>query len=127
MEHGKNENNTFSYTYSAAEQDEIQRIRKKYVPEETDNLERLIALDKSTTKKAAAVSITVGIIGSLILGIGMCMFMIWNYPIVGIAIGSFGIAAIASAYPLYTVIVKKERKKIAPEIIRLSDELTGRK
>ena len=30
---------------------------------------------------------------------------------------------IALAYPMYNVIVKRERKKIAPEIIRLTDEL----
>jgi len=27
------------------------------------------------------------------------------------------------AYPIYNAIIRKERKKIAPEIIRLTDEL----
>jgi hypothetical protein len=30
---------------------------------------------------------------------------------------------VALAYPLYNRVLKKQRKKIAPEILRLSDEL----
>ena len=33
------------------------------------------------------------------------------------------IAAVSMAYPLYSYITKKERKKITPEILRLTDEL----
>ena len=42
---------------------------------------------------------------------------------VGILIGAVGIVLVCVAYPLYNRIVKKEREKIAPEIIRLTDEL----
>ena len=42
---------------------------------------------------------------------------------VGIGIGVMGIVMLSVAYPVYTHIVKKEREKIAPEIIRLTDEL----
>lgn len=42
---------------------------------------------------------------------------------VGIAVGVVGIVLVCIAYPLYNRIAKKERAKIAPEIIRLSDEL----
>ena len=41
----------------------------------------------------------------------------------GIIIGIVGIVLVSLAYPLYNRIVKKEREKIAPEIIRLTDEL----
>lgn len=43
--------------------------------------------------------------------------------IVGIAVGIFGIVLVSLAYPIYNRIVKKERERIAPEIIRLTDEL----
>ena len=115
----------FSYTYSAKEQEEINRIRKKYVATE-DKMEQLRRLDAGVTKKAATISITVGIIGALIMGTGMCCTMVgqglWFIP--GIIIGLIGMAVLALAYPIYQKIIKKERERIAPEIIRLTDELT---
>ena len=114
----------FSYTYSAKEQEEINRIRKKYMAEE-NKMEQLRRLDAGVTEKATAVSIRVGISGALIMGIGMCCAMVWQgiWFIPGIVIGLVGIVVVAMAYPIYQKILKKEREKIAPEIIRLTDEL----
>ena len=114
----------FSYTYSAKEQEEINRIRKKYMAEE-NKMEQLRRLDAGGTEKATAVSIIVGIAGALIMGIGMCCAMVWQgiWFIPGIVIGLAGIVVVAMAYPIYQKILKKEREKIAPEIIRLTDEL----
>lgn len=126
---------TFNYTYSAKEQDEIKAIRKKYAaPEETeDKMAQLRRLDAGVTQKASLVSLVFGIIGALILGVGMSLTMsdfskiLGAYEdmamVIGIVIGIVGIALVSLAYPLYNRIVKKEREKIAPEIIRLTDEL----
>ena len=46
------ENNTFSYTYSAKQQEEIQNIRKKYVSKEEDKMEKLRRLDSAVYKKS---------------------------------------------------------------------------
>ena len=43
--------------------------------------------------------------------------------LLGIVIGVVGIVQGGLAYPLYNRTLKKEREKIAPEILRLSDEL----
>ena len=43
--------------------------------------------------------------------------------LLGIVIGVVGIVPVFLAYPLYNRTLKKEREKIAPEILRLSDEL----
>lgn len=121
----KNESEVFSYTYSAKEQEEIKRLRKKYMPKEADKMEQLRRLDRSVTRKGTAVSIVVGIIGALILGIGLCCAMVWmgQWFVPGIVIGLVGIILISLAYPLFTRITQKEREKVAPEILRLTDEL----
>lgn len=121
----ENRDEIFNYTYSAAQQDEVMNIRKKYLPQEENKMEQLRRLDRSVTRKAQAASITVGVIGSLILGVGMCCAMVWQrtwfFP--GIVIGLAGIAVVALAYPVYNHVAKKERKRVAPEILRLSEEL----
>jgi Tfp pilus assembly protein PilE len=43
--------------------------------------------------------------------------------VIGIAVGLVGGILASLAYPVYNAIVKAKRKKIAPEIIRLTDEL----
>lgn len=125
MMENNNSNGQFVYSYSAKEQTEIKNIRKKYTKTEASKLEELRALDRSVTQKGNAVSLIVGVIGALVLGIGMCCCMVWadTLFIPGVIIGVAGIALVALAYPVYTLITRREREKIAPEIIRLTDEL----
>ena len=119
---------TFNYTYSAKQQEEIRRIRKKYLPQEPkeDKMEQLRRLDQGAAKKGTVVSLVVGIIGCLLLGVGMCCTMVWMEQLFmpGIIIGIVGIVAVAVSYPLYTYITKKEREKIAPQILKLTEELS---
>lgn len=117
---------TFNYTYSADQQDEIKKIREKYAPptHEENKMERLRRLDESTTKPGMVVSLIVGIISCLVLGVGMCCTMVWtDLFVLGIIVGIIGIAGVISAYPIYNHITKKQREKLAPEILRLTDEL----
>ena len=116
---------TFHYTYSAEQQEELRRIRQKYMPPEEDKMALLKKLDKSASSKSNAAALTVGIIGTFLLGIGMCCTMVWTDTmfVPGIILGLIGIALIALAAPLYHYIIKKERQRIAPEILRLTDEL----
>ena len=116
----------FEYTYSAKQQEEIQNIRKKYLPKEEDKMEQLRRLDQSATKKGTIVSIIVGLAGCLIMGTGMCCSMVWmgSLFIPGIIIGMIGILGVAAAYPLYNRITKKERERLAPQILQLTEELS---
>lgn len=120
-----NEKDSFRYTYSADQQEEIRKIREKYIPKEANKMEQLRRLDAGVEHKGMVVSMTVGIIGALLLGIGMCCTMVWGDSlfIPGIIVGVIGIALVSAANPLYNYITKKEREKIAPEVIRLTDEL----
>ena len=122
------EKNTFHFSYSAEQQKEIEKIRQKYIPREESGMEQLRRLDASASKPGTIVSVTAGIIGALLLGVGMCCTMVWEETlfIPGIIIGILGIAVIVSAPVLYTRITKKRREKLAPEIIRLTDELSRR-
>lgn len=127
------EKTSFNYTYSATQQDEIEEIRRKYLPPEEDKMEQLRKLDQSVYSKATMVSIIVGVIGTLIMGTGMSLAMTDIGSaigmsghvglIVGIVIGVIGMGILGCAYPLYNRTLKVEREKIAPEIIRLTDEL----
>ena len=135
MENNHNEQNGFSYTYSAREQAELKRIRDKYTPptETEDKMTRLRRLDAGVTKTAQAVAILIGVIGALTLGSGMSLIMtdlaeiLGLYKdaavVIGIAVGIVGGVLISLAYPIYNAIVKAKRKKLAPEILRLTDEL----
>ena len=120
----------FSFTYSAAQQQEIENIRKKYLPPQEDKMEQLRKLHHSATQKAQAASIAIGVIGTLILGTGMSLFMtklgsaLGNLSmVIGIIVGLIGMVLVALAYPIYNKVLKKERARIAPEILRLTDEL----
>ena len=124
------ENHAFEYTYSAQRQQEVEQIRKAYLPKEEDKMEQLRRLHCVPTQKAQALSLAISIIGALILGTGMSFCLtdlgagLGNLAMVlGIAVGIVGMALVALAYPVYTATLKKEREKIAPEILRLTDEL----
>lgn len=123
------ENKTFTYSYSAKQQEEINNIRKKYLPQEDNKMEQLRRLDRNVTKKGMIASLTVGIISALILGVGMCCTMVWGDRLfaLGIIVGIIGIAGIAAAYPIYNHITEKEREKAAVQILELADELTQQK
>lgn len=131
--------NGFSYTYSARDREEAKRIREKYeekpAPKES-TMERLRRLDGGVTRRPRAVSLTVGILGVLILGCGMSLAMTdigktlglaagWAM-VLGILIGCLGCVMTALAYPLYRAVLRRERARIAPEILRLSEELMHR-
>ncbi|MBQ3064397.1 MAG: hypothetical protein IJC99_06325 [Clostridia bacterium] len=135
MESNNQGKSGFTYTYSAREQAELKRIRNKYTApaEDEDKMARLRRLDASVTNTAQAVALVFGVIGTLILGFGMSLIMTElaeslglsgdGAMIVGIIVGVVGGVLASLAYPIYNAIVKAKRKKLAPEIIRLTDEL----
>lgn len=93
-------------------------------------MQQLRALDAGAAKKATMDAIVAGVLGSMLLGCGMSLIMTdfgsWlgraALP-VGVAVGVSGMLLMALAYPLYSRSLRREREKIAPEILRLTDEL----
>ena len=114
---------SFELTYSAKEQDEIKRIREKYIKPEIkeDKMEELRRLDKEASNKAATASLIIGIIGALILGSGMSMIMtdinlfigLGNNEalITGIIVGVVGIILVSLATPYITESLKRNRNE----------------
>lgn len=123
-------NEDFQFTYSAQQQKEVEEIRKKYLPKEEDKMEQLRKLHYSAGDKARVWALVLGILGALILGTGMSLCMTdmgsrlgSTGMVMGIAVGIVGMILVGLAYPVYNHVLKKERQRIAPEILRLSEEL----
>ena len=117
-------NEKFEYTYSPKKQTELENIRRKYSddPEET-KMDKLRRLDKSVTRPGKAIAVALGIIGTLTMGVGMCCVMEWDIFVPGIIIGVIGMAIMGTAYPVFKAVTALRKKKIAPEILRLAEEI----
>ena len=116
--------NTVNIIYSAEEQKEIDSIRAKYQPGEKKqptNLDKLKKLDARVESKAMVSALSEGIISTLVLGVGMTCVLVWNQPVIGVIVGVLGLAGALYAWPLYQKVLAKQRKKAAPEILRLSE------
>lgn len=119
------ENTTFNYSYSTRVNKEVESIRKKYMPKEESKLERLKRLDFRAQTAGVVESLCLGIIGSLVFGVGMCFFLevfvaeAWLTALFMV----LGTLIMIPAYPLYKRISRRTKAELAPEIIRLSDEI----
>lgn len=115
---------TYSYTYSARQQDEVRRIYEQYAPKGEKSLEKLKRLDRSATVVAAGVAIAVSFIGILLILFGVCGMILWKkFIFLGALIAIPGLTAVIAARPLYGWLAAKRRQKIAPEVLALCREL----
>lgn len=119
------ENTTFSYSYSAPRAREIEKIRKKYIPEQQSALERLKQLDRAVNRAGVIESLCLGIVGTLVFGVGICFMLevfvaAWWMSAVFCMPGAL-IAALA--YPIYKHLSKKERAARLPEIMELLQKI----
>ena len=117
---------SFTYIYSAERQSEIDAIRKKYLPqaEQESKLEKLRKLDASLTTTALIVSMAVGIASALVFGAGMCCFLVWGLWVLGALLCVAGVIGMLVAPVIFRRLVEKRRQQIAPEILRLTEELS---
>lgn len=127
------DNDTFKMTYSSEERNEIEEIRSRYEDRKKDGMARLRALDAESETKAKIVSLSVGIIGTLVFGTGLSLylsdfglFLGEKVLLVSILVGIAGIIMIIIAYPLYNYTLKRERAKRKEEILSLANELMKR-
>ena len=121
----------FNYTYSApteTERKEIENIKKRYeTPTGESKIERLRRLDAKVKNGATIAALAVGIIGCLIFGAGMALAIEFEKLVIGIIVSAVGIAPIVAAYPVYSFVFNKNKKKYGAEILKLSQELLNEK
>lgn len=120
--------NQFNFRYSAPSQEErkeIDSIRRQYAPQEKTEtkLERLRRLDGLVKNTAVIWALCLGVIGTLIFGLGLAMILEWNNWLWGIVLMIVGSVPMAIAYPVYKLTLNKGKAKYGEEILRLSEEL----
>lgn len=123
--------NGFEYTYSAPTEEqkrEIERIRQQYSCEmgsSDDKMVLLRRLDKRVNNTATAIAIILGVIGTLIFGLGMSMVLEFEMVLWGCIIGVIGIVPVALAYPVYAFLLARGKKKYGAKILALTEEILG--
>lgn len=106
----------------------VEKTLKNYEEKSYTKLDELKNLDKLAKRRATVFSYVFGVIGTLILGLGMCMAMkiILSgeiFMILGIIIGLVGIAMISFNYSIYKKILNHDKAKYAEQIKKISNEL----
>ena len=119
------ESNQFVYRYSAKKNREVERIRERYLPRTESPMERLKRLDRTVQNAGRIPALTVGVIGALIFGVGLCfgLDVLAGAPFLPYLLGVAGLCLMIPAYPLYRACAKRRRKRLTPEILRLSEEI----
>ena len=126
---------SFQYTYSAPEQQEVLKIREKYLAAPANALDELKALDRKVRQPADTFCYVFGSVSAIIMGAGMSLVMtdigtilgLSSTMVPGIAIGVVGLALALTTYPIYKAMLRHRQKKYGPEIIKLSDSILSAK
>lgn len=126
------EKEKFTMTYSAptkAERNEIEDIRKSYLPKakENEKLEELKALDKKVKKTPKLWAYVFGVVFVLLFGFGLTMVLEWGNLILGVIISSLGVILMIANYFVYKKIFSKLKLKYKDKILSLSEELLNEK
>ena len=115
----------FTYSYSAKENREVEEIRKRYIKKEESKLETLRKLDAKVRLAGMIESLSIGIIGCLIFGVGMCfgLDVFSGADWLTVVFCLLGALVMLPAYPLYRRISASAKEKLSPRILALSEEI----
>lgn len=125
----KEQGDKFSFVYSApteAERREIESIRNQYDPsgrKPQTGIERLRSLNKKVKLFPTVFAYVLGVVGTLVAGVGMTMVLEWGIFVWGCIVSAFGFAVVLVVYPIYRALYKRNKSKYGQEIIDLSNEL----
>ena len=107
-----------------------EQLANEYAPKDTSKVVALRKLDAKAKLPATVFTYTLGVIASLILGVGMCLSMkvigsgTTAMFVLGIILGVIGIAGVSVNYPIYKKLLAKGKQKYAFEIMDLAKEIS---
>ncbi len=106
-------------------QKHIQAIKKQYEAKEVTEFDELKALDRKAKRPAKITAYVIGVVATLLLGVGMCLAMkvIGDFMILGIVIGLVGIAFLSTNHLIYNNVLAGGKKKYGQQIIDKSNKL----
>ncbi len=118
----------YEFSYKAPSKQErkiIEDIRKDYlpIPQKSEKLKQLQNLDKKVKGIPMALSISIGIVGTLLFGLGLSMVLEWNLLVWGIVVSILGCGLISVANYVYNYTTKKLKDKYGAIILKLSEDL----
>ena len=99
-----------------------ERLVAEYAPKKKTGLDEAIRLDRKAKLPALILAYSLGIIGALVLGVGMCLAMevIGGGTLtmaIGVVIGIIGIVMVGVNYPIYTKVLRLRKEKFASSIL----------
>ena len=107
----------------------VEKVLNNYTEKGISKVDVLKTLDKRAKKPALVFAYVFGSIGSLVLGLGMCMAMkiiLEDLMVLGIVIGVVGIAMVSLNYYFYTRLLEKGKAKYADQIKELGNEILNK-
>lgn len=108
-------------------------IANEYAKKDTSKVCALRKLDTKAKLPATIFTYTFGIVGSLLLGVGMCLGMgvigggTTIMFVLGIVIGIVGIIVVALNYPIYKKLLKMSKEKYGSTILELAKQIAEEK
>ena len=109
----------------------VQKIRTQYTERVHSRLDALRELDAKVKRPANVFACIFGSLGAIVMGGGMSLVMtdlgstlgLAHTMLPGVVIGVAGMLMAIAAYPLYKGILGRRKKKYAPEILKLSEQI----
>lgn len=121
-----------SYVFSSDQQKEVRKIYQKYAApgdgkqapsEEEEKMAQLRKLDRSVTRCGNIAACGAGFGGAVIHGIGTALIQDGTRFTLGTVIALAGLLLFLAAYPLYSLAVKRQRRRVEAQILKLCREL----
>lgn len=107
-----------------------EQLANEYAPKDTSKVVALRKLDAKAKRPANIFTYTLGVISTLVFGVGMCLSMgqigsgTTGSFVLGIIIGVLGMVGMGVNYPIYKRIHENGKKKYAFEIMELAKEIS---
>ena len=115
---------------STNEKKYVNKLVADYSVKEVTKVDELKTLDSKVKNPAYIFAYTFGVIGSLVLGFGMCVAMeviLAGMMWLGILVGLVGILMVSINYFIFDKILKSRKAKYADQILSLTNEILNNK